>query len=292
MMQGNSTAPEQGMVARRRLPVDIETPDRSDIGSMVSLFDEAFKRENPRLARLMYPNYPSFEALHGVVKNMLETHLDTEDNKFMIAYDIEEGTTYPLQLLDMDNLIFGWISVNILSQGATRNDYAATDLTTYACRYMLAEEARAMGDNYIGTDDSCVRLLDYLFARSTQGQARYITNHRHLVVNALVLWPETKGVTDWEMTLKLLGWAVSFAESRDLPIWTQIPVNQLNFFRHAGFTEVGAFTLNLNDYAPRGSRDNWGTQEWVQMVYLSRRERRARSVSPRDRGARRRRPSL
>ena len=96
------------------------------------------------------------------------------------------------------------------------------------------------------------------------------------------------------MALKLLGWAISFADRRNMPIWTQIPVNQMRYFLQAGFREVRSFTLNLNDYSPPGSTRYLGvTHEWVQMMYgVASGARRARSVSPRRVGGRRRRLSF
>ena len=64
-------------------------------------------------------------------------------------------------------------------------------------------------------------------------------------------------------------------------------VGQLGFFRQAGSTEVSRVVLNLNHYATSRGTD-WGTQEWVQMVYRAPPERRARSISPELRGGRQR----
>ena len=113
-----------------------------------------------------------------------------------------------------------------------------------------------------------------------------------LVVNTLALWPDAHRDTTWEMALKLLGWTMTWAERREWPIWTQIPVSQRGFFQEVGFREVRSFTLNLNDFASSGGTD-LGRQEWVQMVYSASRGRRVRSVSPPgDRHGRRRRPSF
>lgn len=98
-------------------------------------------------------------------------------------------------------------------------------------------------------------------------------NHNAVVVNALSLWHEClygSGREAWEMATKLLGWAISFAESRRRPIWTQILVHQKAFFSRMNFREVGAFTLDLDNYRPDNCTRDHGTQEFVQMVYLPR----------------------
>ena len=291
-----------------RIYVDIRKAERSDIDGMLSLFVQAFKLENPRLAQLMYTEDDTVDALCFEVKKILETRLDSQDYRFMVAYDVADGQELEDESENsenensaeneisesdsdnVDNLTFGWMSVRVVDYGDTRNADAAFDLTTYACSTLLTEQAQARGANHPGTGDPRVLLLDELKKRSKDGQARYITNP-HLMVNALVLWPGGHQDTDWEMTFKLLGWAVRFAERRNLPIWTQIPRNQMEYFRQARFREVQAFTLNLNYYAPRGSTDDWGTQEWVQMICPAPGERRTRSISPRDGGGRRRRLS-
>ncbi len=43
------------------------------------------------------------------------------------------------------------------------------------------------------------------------------------------------------------------AQTRDLPLWAQIPGSLKGLFLCAGFIEVGSFTLNLNNYRPHGS---------------------------------------
>lgn len=304
----------------QRIYVDIRRAERSDIDGMLSVFNQAFQLENPRLAQLMYTEDDSGDALRLVVKCILETHLDSQDYKFMVAYDVADGQEDESEdpgsedserddtesedpqsenpesedsesdTDNLDHLTFGWISLGVATYGANRVTYAASDLTTYACSTMLTERARVGAVNHLSMSDPRVRLLYELGLRSKDGQARYITNP-HLVVNGLVLWPGGHQDTDWEMAFKLLGWAVSFAERLDVPIWTQIPRNQAVYFRQARFTEVQAFILNLNNYAPRGSTDNWGTQEWVQMIHPAPGERRARSSSPGDGGGRRRRLS-
>ena len=300
----------------QRIYVDIRRAVRSDIDGMLSVLNQAFQLENPRLAQLMYTEDDSADALRFVVKCILETHLDSQGYSFMVAYDVADGQEDESEdpgsedserenpesenpesedpesdTENLDHLTFGWISLGVATYGANRSAYAASDLTTYACSTVLTERARVRGVHHLSISDPRVRLLYELETRSKDGQARYIANP-HLVVNGLVLWPGGHQDTDWEMTFKLLGWAVRFAERLDLPIWTQIPRNQAVYFRQARFTEVQAFILNLNNYAPRGSTDNWGTQEWVQMVHPAPEERRARSYSPGDGGGRRRRLSF
>ncbi|CAF9937239.1 MAG: hypothetical protein ALECFALPRED_007149 [Alectoria fallacina] len=282
------------------ISVDIQRAEESDIEEMLGIFSDSYRLENPRLAQLMYKEDLSVEALYFEVEDILETHLNSQDCRIMVAYDNAEGECEHSRAeaanslyseIDINNLIFGWISVGIVPSGDTGYAYAASELLTYACSRLLAEEALARGENELDTTDPRFRLLCRLKDRSKDGRARYIINQSYLIVNALVFGPEDHEDTHWEMALKLLGWAVSFAEGRNLPIWTQITVNQKPFFRQAGFREVEKFTLNLNDYAPLGSTDDWGMQEWVQMVYRAPGERRTRSVSPRDGGGRRRRLS-
>ena len=106
---------------------------------------------------------------------------------------------------------------SVVDYRATRNAYAASDLTTYACSALLIEQRES---------DPRVSLLRELETRSNDGQERYITNP-HLIVNALVLWPGGHRGTDWEMAFKLLGSVVSFAKQHNMPIWTPIPRNQM-----------------------------------------------------------------
>lgn len=286
-----------------RFYVDVRRAERSDIKGMLSIFGRAFDTGNARLAPLMYTENPSVEALNHVVKDILNTHLDTEDCGFLVAYENGQGIIYESEnrevdtdnnlhsgtdmengldpesdtdngldsdsdtdiLTVADNLTMGWISVCV-THGATRNAYAASELITYACLRVLVQQARARGEDHLNINDRRVRLLNELNTRSKNGQARYITNHSHLVVNALLLWPEGHQDTDQDMALKLLGRAVDMAETKNLPIWAQITLNQTSFFRDAGFREVEVFALTLNSYAPYGGTD-WGTKEWVQMVY-------------------------
>ena len=299
-----------------RIYVDIGKANRSDIDGMLSIFNQTFQLETPQLAQLMYWDDASDEALYYVVKDILNTQLDSQDCRFMVAFDVSEGvggyceceqpemdTENSLHSetdtndrldseSDAENLTFGWISMGVLNSGLIRNTYVASELTTYACLEVLAKQARARGENYLSTRDPRVRLLYELETQSRDGQVRHIVSP-YLIVNALVLWPNAHEDTDWEMALKLLGWAVSFAERRMMPIWTQIPVNQMRFFRQFGFREVRSFTLTLNDYSPPGSTRNWGTQEFVQMVYRAAPEaQHAGSFSPSDEAGRRRRLSF
>lgn len=300
----------------QRIYVDIREANRSDIDGMLSIFDQAFRAENPQLAQLMYRDDPSDEALYYVVKDVLNTQMDSQDCKFMVAFDVSEDLDPHCECeqdeKDMENsrhseidtndsldsesntenLTFGWVSMGSFSPGITRNPYVASELTTYACLEVLIKQAHARGENYLSTWDPRVRLLYELETQSRDGQLRHMVGP-YLIVNALVFWPNAHEDTNWEMAFKLLGWAVSFAERRMLPIWTQIPVNQLRFFYQVGFREVRLLTLLLNEYSPPGSTRNWGTQDFVQMVYRAAPgARRARSISPRDVGGSRRRLSF
>ena len=249
-----------------RTQPNIERADRSDIDDMVSIFHEAYGLDNIRLAQLMCPDDPLNEAIDSVVRKILQTHMDRQDCEFMVVYDVAEGQRYELIDWGTNDLIFGWISAGVVYPGATRHgNYAASELTTCACLTVLSEQARARGQNHLSLGDPCTRLLHELGTRSKDGQAR-CTNNPHMVLNALVLWPEPHEATLLGRAVKLLEWAVSLAERRNMSLWAQIPVNQMPFFRHVGFRDMGIFTLNLNDFAPGESPHGWGTQDWAQMV--------------------------
>ena len=290
-----------------RIYVDIGRAETSDIGGICSILKEAFKRRDPRLAQLILNEDESFEPLEWVVKDILESHLNSRDCSFMVAYETSDGVEYEYSEMDANieeeesgtdtddseesrNLTFGWIAVS-LAPPAFRNVFAASEFNTYACLSALRRTQTREWD-HLNIADSYSRLLHELENRSLYGQAIHI-NQPHLVVNALVLWPDLHEVTYWEMTFGLLKWAATFAERRGLPIWSQMPGDQREAFRQAGFTEVGMFTLNLNDYKPYGSTEDWGRQEWAQMVYSrGPGERPARSTSPRVRGGGSRRLSF
>ncbi|KAF6230065.1 hypothetical protein HO133_004404 [Letharia lupina] len=278
----------------RRLEIEIDRAETSEIVGMYAIFGEAFPFENPKLARVMYAGSDPGPA----VEDILKTYLHSEYNRFMIAYDVTQGLVpdpgCEMEGVDEDEgMSYGWISVGLVRDGTSMDSYAAGDLSVCASLKLLATEARDRSEDprQLIVDKPSFRLALELRTRSKDGQARYITNP-HLVVNTLAMWPFSHSDSTWEMAFKLLGWAVEYADRHNWPIWTQIPVGQRPFFHQAGFREVRAFTLNLNDYKPRESRDDWGTQEWVQMVYRAPEERRARSISPRGRGERRRRLSF
>ena len=275
----------------RRLEIEIKPAKSSEIIGMISIFGEAFPFENPKLARIMYAESDPGPA----VEDILEAHMHSKYSKFMIAYDTTQGLVpepgFSPGGFDED-MSYGWISVGVVPQGAAVTSYAASDLSVYASLKLLEGEARDRGEDprQLSLENPRARLAYELGARSQDGQSRHVVT-THLVVNALSMWPDSHSDSTWEMAFKLLGWAVEYARRLDWPIWTQIPVGQTRFFREVGFREVGAFTLNLNNYAPPG-RTDWGTQEWVQMVYSTPQQRRARSISAGERGGRRRRPSF
>lgn len=278
----------------QRMEVDIIQAERTDADQMASLWVEAFEAENSKFTQLMYAGVDLLAQ--PMLKDILRKQVTTEGNKFVICYNLDLGTRFeedwhPEE--EEENITYGWISVGIVSDASPDfHSYAVHDFSVYVCWMLLLREARALGDSrHRSIDNPRFRLVAELTNRSTDGQARNFDG-AHLVVNALVLYPEGHEDETWELAFKLLGWATAYAERRNLPLWTQIPVNQMGFFRQAGFRDVRAFTLNLNDYKPRESRDDWGTQEWVQMVYRAPEERRARSISPRGRGERRRRLSF
>ena len=262
----------------------IREAEQSDIGGILSILRTSFEHRYPRLWRLMYRDGPS-DPLHFAVENILNNHLNPQDCRFMVAYDVSEDADNearrhrelvlgrrdgPDDNTDIiDNLTFGVISLSVARSAAARDLYTTSDLRTFGCLRVL-ERARAIGETHLNTSDSRVRLLYELQNQTLSGQARCL-RYPYLVVNALLLWPECNSDEVRDMTIKLLGWAVTSAERDGLPIWTQIPVNEKALFLLVGFAEVRTFTLDLNDYRPHGSGRDWGTQEWVQMVYFCRR---------------------
>ena len=260
----------------RRLEIEVDRAVPSKIVDMRAIFSEAFQAENPKLAQVMYAGvHPS-----PAVADILSRHLHSEYSRFMIAYDITKGLVPDPSIVREgedynffdEPMAYGWVSWGIVPNGAALNSYAACDLSVAVIFKLLATEARDRGQDprQLSTQDPRVRLLNTLTSLSKEGQVKYVGGScAHLVVNTLALWPEMARGEDLEMARKLLGCVVEFAEDNDWPIWTQVPLGQRRFFREAGFIEMGAFTLNLNVYAPRGGTD-WGMQEWIQMVYRPR----------------------
>ena len=264
---------------------DVREAEESDIGGVLSIFRTSFEHRYPRLWRLMYQDGPD-DPLHYAVENVLNIHLNSQDCRIMVAYDVSEdgydearryreserrdGPDDSADIIeDLSTLTWGMISLSIARSAAARDLYTTSDLRTWGCLRVL-ERARAMGETHLNPSDSRVRLLYELQNQSLSSQARCL-RYPYMVVNTLLLWPECNIVEVGDMTIKLLGWAVNLAERDGLPIWTQIPVNEKALFLRVGFAEVRKFTLNLNHYRPHGSNRNWGTQEWVQMVYFCRR---------------------
>ena len=262
-----------------RLDIEIDRADESEIDGMFSIFGHAFPRENPKLAQLMYTGstWPAFER---IVKQKLQS----DSTKFKIAFDCREEFD--------EDMSYGWISLGIVPDGDKLDSYEATDFSVSLSWEMLASAARDRGENLhrLNANDLRVCLTDAIDNRSKDGQFTFVPGP-HLVVNSLAMWPNSHSDSLWEMALKLLAWAVMCAKRHNWPIWTQVPVGQIGFFSQAGFTEVSRFVLDLNHYTHSTGTD-WGTLEWVQMVYRVPQERRARSTSPEMRGARRRRPSV
>ena len=272
------------------LDMDIREAEDSDRGGMQSIFRASFEQTYPRLWHLMYQDSPP-DAVHLAVDNILNTYRNSQDCKFLVAYDVSEGTTYDFSdhevnclyrervmdshndshdysdiIEDMSHLTYGVIALSVARSAAARNLYTTSDLRTHACLKVL-EQARATGE--VHQSDSRVRLLDLLEHRSIRGQDRRLS-YPYLVVNALLFFPGCHRVTLSDMASQLIGWAVASAEREGMPIWTQVPADEKEFFLQAGFTEIGRFTLELNHFKPHGSRKHWGTQDWVQMVYYCR----------------------
>ena len=263
-----------------RLEIEIDRADESEIVGMCSIFWDAFQIENPRLAQVMYAGHYADSALSPV----LRTNLNSKYSKYMIAFDCRRKFK--------EDMSYGWISVGIVLDGNRLSSYEANDLAVYVSWTMLTTEARSRGEDplQLTISDPRAHLVDALSNRSQDGQFTFVPGP-HLVVNGLFMWPDSHEDSIWEMAFKLLGWAVECAKRKNWPIWSQVLVGQRRFFRQAGFMEVSRFALNLNDYT-HSSGTNWGTQEWVQMVYTPPPERRARSRSPDLREGRGRRPSV
>ena len=243
----------------------IRKVEESDVGNMSDILTFSFRKAYPRLWQLMYEEERDNEMTSTVtviVEHELNQHLSDPHCKYMIAYDT---TCYVSDVGDTwRNLDYGWISLSVVSSVST-TDFYTSDLTTLACLKEL-HRVISTGENVDLVNDSRSRLLYELHYRSKRSQARYFTG-QYLVVNALAFWPECDEDEVWDMAIQLLGTATDIAERDHLPMWTQITADQKDFFLDAGFTEVAAFTLNLNDYKPHGCTRDWGTQEWVQMSY-------------------------
>lgn len=247
---------------------DIREAEVSDVGGMLSIFWTSFQHRYSQLWQLMYQDGPS-SPLHYAVENILNIHLNSPDCTFMVAYDVGEL---------VDDLTYGVISLSVAYSAAARDTYTTSDLRTFGCLRVL-ERARTVGESQLDTSDSRVRLLCALQDQTLSAQARCL-RYPYLVVNTLLLWPECREVEVRDMTNQLLGWAVASAERDGLPIWTQIPVNEKALFSLVGFEQVRTFTLDLNHYKPDGSSRDWGTREWVQMVYFCRTRPRNTSGRP------------
>ena len=240
----------------RRIDVGIRGARESDIGGMVSIFYETFNREHRRFATLMCPQRDTSDIISGPAEATLKEYLGSQHSKFFVAQEVAD-------IREPDaNLTYGWISISVVNLSTPQNPYVASDFTVYTCSEVLG---RANSPNEA---DPRADLLEELETRSKDGQAELGgSTRRYAVVNALFLFPECHPDTTSEMAMKLLASAVKFAEDDNRQIWTQIPVDQKEFFLRAGFTERGTFTLDLNDYKPYGSSGDFKWKTWVQLVY-------------------------
>ena len=100
----------------------------------------------------------------------------------MIAFDTTEGLVadpgfeqYEDGSHPDEHMSYGWISVGVVSRGATLNSYAASDLSVYASMRMLATKARDRGvdPQRLTMNDPRGRLAYELERRSKDGQTRY-----------------------------------------------------------------------------------------------------------------------
>lgn len=245
----------------------IRKAEESDVGNMSDILSFSFSEAYPRLWLLMYSEERDHEmtsTVTAMIEHQLNQHLNDSHCKHMIAYDSNDSDHDSYLDERSRNLAYGWISLSVVSSVPTSHFYTA-DLKTLACLNEL-HRVKLTGENVDLVHDSRARLLRELHNRSKRSQANHFTD-QYLVVNALAFWPECKKDEIWDMAIQLLGKATDFAERDHVRIWTQITADQKEFFLDAGFTEVEAFTLNLNDYKPYGSPRDWGTQEWVHMLY-------------------------
>ena len=250
------------------IDVDIRRARSSDIDGMVSIFYQAFYRESGGFARLMCPESSTSDKLSDAAEAILKKYLGSQHSEFFVAYEASDDREP-----DAD-LAYGWISVSIVDFGTAQDAYVASEFTDYTSSEVLRHEENRSEDDARAEDDSRAdkspraELLEELGNESKIGQdACGCSTRRYAVVNALSLDPECHRDTSSEMAKKLLSSAVKFAERERLQIWTQIPVNQKDFFRRAGFTEVRTVTLDLDYYKPAGSSSDLGTKTWVQLVY-------------------------
>lgn len=267
----------------KRLDIEVDRADESEIVGMSSIFSQAFPKENPKLEQLMYADINA-DCTWTAFEQIVKQKLHSDSTKFQIAFDCREEFD--------EDMSYGWISIGIVSEGDKLDSYEASDFSVWLSWEILASAAGDRGEDpeRLNANDRRVCLTDALDNQSKDGQFAFVPGP-HLVVNGLFMCPDSHNDSLWEMALKLLGWAVTCAKRKNLPIWTQIPEAQIGFFRQAGFIEVGRFALNLNHFT-RSTGTDWGTLKWVQMIYRVPPERRARSTSPDIRGARRRRPSV
>ena len=239
----------------QRLKIEIGPADESEIESMYSIFGHAVPHETPKLAQVLYAGKNTWLAFTDFVNK----NLHSEHSKFMMAFDTREEFD--------EDMSYGWISIGTVPHPSRLSSYTAGDFSVNISLKMLATEARARGENplQLNANDPRVRLASELGNKSRDGQNRFVL-YPHLVVNSLVLWPNSHSESKLEMASKLLGWAIGYAERHQWQIWTQVPVGQILFFSQVGFTEVRRFALDLNHYASSSGTD-LGIQEWVQMVY-------------------------
>ena len=228
----------------------------SDIDGMVAMFYQTLTGQHRRFAKLMCPQSTP-DKFSGPAEAILKQHLGSQDSKFFVAQEVSD-TGEP----DSD-LTYGWISISVVDLGTAQDAYVASDFTDYTC---LEVQRR---DGNLNEDDPRAELLEELVSRSKDGQAELGgPTRRYAVINALFFYPECHPATISDMAMKLLASAIEVATKDDQrQIWTQIPVDQKDFFLQAGFTEVGTFTLDLNYYKPHGSSVEIRRKTWVQMIY-------------------------
>ena len=239
----------------RRLKIGTGLADESEIMGMSSIFGHAFPHETPKLADVLYAGKNPYYAFTDFVKkNLYSEHIE-----FTIAFDTREEFD--------EDMCYGWISIGTVPHASRLGSHAAGDFSVNISLKMLATESRNRGEDPLQLDanNPRVRLANVIGNQSRDGQNRFVLCP-HLVVNNLVMWPDLNTDLKREIASKLLGWAIEYAERHQWQIWAQVPMGQILFFSQAGFTEVRRFALNLNHYASLSGTD-FGTQEWVQMVY-------------------------
>ena len=239
--------------------IDIRRANESDIDGMDAIFYENFYGDLGRFATLMCPENSensTIAKLLDSLKAILKEHLMSQYSKFFVAYEDSDDPGSD------STLTYGWLSLSTVDVGTAQGTYEASVFTDYTCSEVLRRE------NDLSEDSPCAELLKELMTWSKDGQARWEGPlGRYAVINGLFVFLECPVDVVETIYRKLLASAVGVAQRDGLQIWAQIPVPRQIFFLQAGFTIVGRFSLDLNQFKPHGSPEDLGRKTWVQLVY-------------------------